>query len=93
LGISLRQSARSGRGLYKVEEVTPRPRLYCCSCNNTAARISGIQTCTITSINCRRRHNKEVDRSRIERKAAKKYTVGRKVLQEEEFGFGGFEGS
>jgi hypothetical protein len=39
------------------------------------------------------RRNKEVDGSKIERRAAKKCAASRKVLREEEFGFGGFEGS
>ena len=62
LGMSLRRSARSGRGLREVE-VTPRPGLRRCSYNDTAARIPGIQTRTITSMNRRGRRNEEVDRS------------------------------
>jgi hypothetical protein len=45
------------------------------------------------SMNRRRRRNEKVDGSRIERRAAKKCAAGRKVLREEEFVFGGFEGS
>jgi hypothetical protein len=48
---------------------SPRAGLRRCSCNSTAARISSIQTCTITSEACQRRRDKEVDRSRIERAA------------------------
>ena len=51
LGMSLRRSARSGKGLREVEKVTPRPGLRCCSCHDAAARIPGIRTRAITTMN------------------------------------------
>ena len=48
---------------------SPRAGLRRCSCNSTAAGISSIRTRTITSEAYRRRRDKEVDRSRIERAA------------------------
>ena len=94
LGMSLRRSTRSGKGLREVEKVTPRPGLRRCSCHDAAARIPGIRTRTITTMNRSGRRNEEVDgtedrESRIERRAPKKCAVSREVLREEEFGFGG----